>query len=170
MKRTIFALATMLVVFVAVIAVLALRPVRKVKADHHGCTPATLKGSYGLVGSGFAADATVWFPATVSGVLTFNGAGGVTGADVYTYIGPTQYQSNASFSNGTYTINPNCSFEIQVPELFGSPTVYIFGTVVDTGGDELTGQLTNTLTTGGTVIGTGDAKRIATGHWNYWGD
>jgi hypothetical protein len=68
-------------------------------------------------------------------------------------------------------MNSNCSFIITVPSLFGfPPTGYVFGTVVDTGGDQLTGQFTNTLTTGGTVIGTGDAKRIAAGQWNYWGE
>ena len=52
MKRTIFVLLTMLVVFVAVFSVLVLRPVPKVKATI-GCSNATLFGNYGLVASGF---------------------------------------------------------------------------------------------------------------------
>ena len=46
MKRTIFGLATVLVVFLTVLAVLVVHPVRTVKA-HHGCSDRTLMGDYG---------------------------------------------------------------------------------------------------------------------------
>ncbi|MGO8733155.1 MAG: hypothetical protein ACLQVM_10205 [Terriglobia bacterium] len=46
MKRTIFGLATILVVFLTVFAVLAVHPSRKVKA-HRGCSDRTLIGDYG---------------------------------------------------------------------------------------------------------------------------
>jgi uncharacterized membrane protein len=46
MKRTIFVLASILVVLVALIAVLVVRPVRKVKAQT-GCSNRTLMGNYG---------------------------------------------------------------------------------------------------------------------------
>jgi hypothetical protein len=46
MKRTIFGLATILVVFLTVLAVLVVHPSRKVKA-HRGCSNRTLMGDYG---------------------------------------------------------------------------------------------------------------------------
>ena len=46
MKRTIFGLATILLVFLTVLAVLVVHPSRKVKA-HRGCSDRTLMGDYG---------------------------------------------------------------------------------------------------------------------------
>jgi hypothetical protein len=43
MKRTIFGLATILLVFLTVLAVLVVHPSRKVKA-HRGCSSRTLMG------------------------------------------------------------------------------------------------------------------------------
>lgn len=164
MKRTIIVLLSMLIVFVAVFTVLVLRPLPKVNADHHGCTLATLTGSYGVVGSGSALDdAEVWFPASLSAVFTFNGAGGVSGANIYTIVAGHIIQSDQAFSDGAYTINSNCSVVITIPSLFGAEDVYIYGSVVDTGGDEFTGQLQSTLNN---VTGTGDGKRIVQGRWN----
>jgi|SRR5208337_506622 len=164
MKRTILALATVLVVFVAVFTVLVLRPLPKVKA-HQGCTLATLKGSYGVVGSGHALDTGpgYWIPASLSAVFTFDGEGNVSGVNIYTIVAGNIIQSNQSFSNGTYFINTNCSVKICIPSLFGAPQVDIYGTVVDTGGDEFTGQLYSSLYN---VTGTGEGERIAEGKRN----
>ena len=159
MKRTIFALSALLVVFVAVFSVLVLRPVRKVKADHHGCSTATLKGNYGLVGSGWYWDGSEGLPASLSMTVTFNGTGGVSGADLYTVVAGHPSQTDQTVSGGTATVASDCSFIVTIPSLFGA-TVTAYGTAVDTGGDELTGQLLSSLTN---VTATFDAKRIAEG-------
>ena len=160
MKRTIFVLLTLLVVFVGVFSVLVLRPVAKVKATN-GCTKATLKGTYGLVGSGFSGSD----PASLSMVVTFNGMGGASGSNLYTVVGGYQIADNATFSNGTYTIASNCSFVVTMPDLLGATDVYAYGTAVDTGGDEVTGQLLSTLNN---LTGTFDAKRVAVGLWSIF--
>ena len=82
MKRTIFALSTILVVFVALFAVLVLRPVPKAKAAT-GCSDATLRGNYGLVASGWYGhvDAPLEFlPGNFSMLVSFNGRGGFSGS------------------------------------------------------------------------------------------
>jgi hypothetical protein len=74
MKRTIFVLLTILVVFVALFAVLVLRPLAKVKASK-GCSNRTLHGNYGLTARGF----DLLYNASFSMLATFDGKGGLTG-------------------------------------------------------------------------------------------
>jgi hypothetical protein len=180
MKRTILALAIMLVVFVAVFAVLALRPVHKVRA-HNGCSVASLKGNYGIVGTGFfggPGDA-VGLPANFSAVLTFDGEGDFSGNDWVT-IEDNIVQGypviDWSFTGGTYTVNPDCSATFTIPAIrdFGDRLGYGWGSLVDTGGDEIVGNLTAATTLSpsgaGIVTATFDAKRIGQGHWSYWGE
>jgi hypothetical protein len=158
----------MFVVFLAVFAVLALRPLPKVKAEHHGCSQATLNGNYGLVGSGFytveAGPPAVIVPATLSMLVTFDGKGDVSGSNLYTVVAGSPVAVNATFSGGDYTILSDCSVTVTIPSLFGA-TVTAYGTIVDTGGDELGGQLLSSLTN---VTATFDAKRVAAGKWGYF--
>ena len=141
MKRTIFALATLLVVILTVFAVLALRPVRKVKA-HNGCSDATLQGSYGVVGSGFftiTAELT-YMPANFSLLANFNGKGGLSGSSLnFIEGGNTSGDVASSFVGGTYTINSNCTCTLITPPIAGD-ILYLYGIVVDTGGDEVVGS------------------------------
>jgi hypothetical protein len=154
MKRTIYALVTVLIVFVAVFGVLVLRPVPKVKAGHHGCSNATLNGSYGLVGSGIYDD----LPANASAQVNFNGQGQVSGVvDLMTVNG--EYKTDYSFSGITYTVNSTtCAFQVIFtdPSLFsGSAT--LAGTVVDSG----THVIGNVVGSGYNLTATFDIKKVA---------
>ena len=164
MKRTIFALLTMLVVFVAVSAVLVLRPVAKVKADHHGCSNATLKGNYGLVAPGFYYNGTAIVPANFSMLATFDGKGDLSGSSVNIVVAGTA-DPVFSFTGGTYTVNSDCTCTLDTGYLstFGA-TVTGYGIAVDTGGDEVAGNMISSL---GNVTATFDAKRVAEGQWGF---
>jgi hypothetical protein len=180
MKRTIIVVLSIFVVFVAVFSVLVLRPVHKVKA-HNGCSIASLKGNYGVVGTGFfgGTGATEGPAATFSAVLTFDGEGDFSGNEWVTIednIVRGYPIIDWSFTGGTYTVNPDCSATFTIPAIrdFGGNLGYGWGSLVDTGGDEIFGNLTagpNPLTGGvGVATATFDAKRIGEGHWNYWGE
>jgi hypothetical protein len=105
MKRTIFALVTILVVFVAVFAVLVLRPVPKVKA-HRGCSTAVLQGNYVLTASGFVGTTAPFTPLSVVGTMEFDGRGGVS----YSLLAEeaTWGVGYATDGSGTYTVDSNC--------------------------------------------------------------
>lgn len=140
MRRTIFVLLTMLVVFVAVFAVLVLHPLRTVKA-HHGCSPRTLHGNYGLAARGAGGE---YYPNGFSMLATFNGEGGFGGSS-YNIVDngtpyPTPPTTPYSFSGSTYTVNSDCTCTLTIPaeDPFSIPLT-LDGTVVDTGGDEVVG-------------------------------
>jgi hypothetical protein len=169
MKRTIFVLLTMLVVFAAVLGVLVLRPVPKAKAAT-GCSNATLYGNYGLVASGWYGhfDAPYEFlPGNFSMLVSFNGRGGFTGSNLNMVINGSPEGGNPySFTGGTYTINSNCTCTLTIPN---SPTpnpwdatITVYGIAVDTGGDEVAGNL---FSSNPNITGTFDAKRVAIGLW-----
>ena len=173
MKRTILALAIMLVVFVAVFAVLALRPVHKVRA-HNGCSVASLKGNYGIVGTGFfgGTGATEGPAATFSAVLTFDGEGDFSGNEWVTIednIVRGYPIIDWSFTGGTYTVNPDCSATFTIPAIrdFGDRLGYGWGSLVDTVGDEIVGNLNTAppslLSGPGIITTTFDAKIVAGG-------
>ena len=138
MKRTIFVLSTMLVVFVAVFAVLVLRPVRKVKAltncpDLDG----TLSSSYGLVAPGNH-DSTGW---NLSMLASFNGSGTFTGSHVSAVRGGDAVPgSDGSFSGGAYSVGSDCKFTANTEDLevFGYSEMHLEGIVVR-GGNEVIG-------------------------------
>ena len=155
MKRVIFASMIVLFVFVAVFGVLVLRPVPKVKAAHHGCSNATLHGPYGLVGSGWYIDASLALPANASAIVIFDGKGGFSGYNIYIVVDGTEltYPTTPipapfSFSGESYTVNPDCSFSVTFtePDIFKGEAV-INGTVVDTEGNEIIGNLLSKGTT-----------------------
>jgi len=118
MKRTIVVLATIIVVFVAVFAVLVLRPVRKVKATSI-CSAAMLNGYYtwGEFGTEFEVPFTLpphpalsW---TQAGFVNFDGIGTVAGSDMY-YI-ENGVASGPFTTTGTYTVGgtePACTVTI----------------------------------------------------------
>jgi len=169
MKRTIIVLLTMLVVFVAVVAVLVLRPVAKVRADHHGCSEATLSGNYGLVATGFynppGAGEYVHVAANFSMLATFDGKGGLTFSYLNIVLNGVPESGNPYSYTGTgatYTVLPNCTCTVTIPAS-ATPfdaVVTAWGIVVDTGGDELSGNLESTAEN---IAGTFDAKRVAEG-------
>jgi len=126
MKRTIFALASVLVVFLIVFAVLALRPVSKVKAQH-GCSNRTLFGVYGVTTSSAHQNGG---NETTSALLHFDGNGGLSFTENwdlnrYTSSGP------ASATGGTYEVNSDCSMTFTSPP--PAPFTYGYGTIVANG-------------------------------------
>lgn len=137
MKRNIFVLATMLVVFVAVFALLAVRPVPKVRAQSPSCTDSSLNGSLGL-----------WAPGNtgsegwgLSMLATFNGSGTFTGNHVYAVRnGATVPGSDGSFSSGTYSVDADCKLTAKTNdmEVFGHRELNLEGIVVR-GGFEVVG-------------------------------
>jgi len=153
MKRTMFAVASVLIAFVAVFAVLVLRPVPKVKA-HHACSDETLKGPYGWSGFGW------WFtggklqPVSLTGQATFDGSGHVSGQFDLVLAGtPSGY---TPFS-GTYSVDSACAFSAGGIN-FDEATLTSNGTVVDaTGGSEV---LTDLESTGTNFTMTVEVKKI----------
>jgi hypothetical protein len=162
MKRTVFVLSTLLVVFVAVFAVLVLRPVRKVKAGK-GCSDASLYGNYALVISGMYEDYAWDF----SMLATFDGQGGLSGSDLIgVYDGKNWGGGPLTFTGGTYKVNRNCTCTLTIPSgvsVFDTYEVYFYGVVIDTGGDEAVG----TTYLAEDFAGTFDAKRLAEGKWSF---
>ena len=129
MKRTILVLASMLVVFVAVVP--------KVKA-HTGCSDAMLNGKYALVIPGTYDYYYAW---DFSMLATFDGKGGFSGSSFDIVDAGFEYIPD-SFTGSTYTVNPDCTCTLTIPGPYGPFTTAITlnGIVVDTGGDEVVGS------------------------------
>ena len=165
MKRTIFVLLALLVVFVAAFSVLVLRPVQKVKAGSptNGCTNRTLLGTYGLVGSGFYLHDETNVPADVSGLVTFNGRGTWSGSTLNIVANGSGLPDNPYYiptgdATATYTVSPDCSVTLQIAgEFGGSVTVYAYGTIVDPIAGEIVG---NILSSNPNVTGTFHATKV----------
>ena len=171
MKRTIFVLVTMFVVFVAVFAVLVLRPLPKVKATI-GCSDATLIGNYGLVAQGFynlPDGPTGVVPANFSMLATFNGKGVFTFSNLNIVLNGNPEGGNPYSYTGagaTYTCLPNCTCTFTIPPA-ATPfdaTITAYGIALDTGGDELAGNLESSNPN---ITGTFDSKRVAAGLWYF---
>jgi len=132
MKRKIYVLATMLVVFVAVFALLVVRPVPKVRAEPPSCSTSSLNGTLGL-----------WAPGTkgvngwdMSMLATFDGSGTFTGSHVYAvHNGTAARGSDGSFSSGTYSVDADCSFTARTNDLevFGNRELILKGIAVRAG-------------------------------------
>ena len=137
MKQRIFVFSIMLAVFVAVAALLAVRPVSKVRAQSPPCTESSLTGSLGL-----------WAPGNdgsngwdLSMLATFDGSGTFTGSHVYAVRGgATVPGSDGSFSSGTYSVDADCRFTARSNglEVFRNRELILQGTVVR-GGYEVVG-------------------------------
>ena len=134
MKRRIFVLSISLAVFVAVSAVLAVRPVPKVRAEPPSCTDSSLKATLGL-----------WAPGNqgsegwdLSMLATFNPSGTFTGDHVYAVQGGAAVPgSGGSFSSGTYSVRADCSFTANVNDLevFGNRELHLEGIAVRAGNE-----------------------------------
>jgi len=165
MKRTIFGLATILVVFLTVLAVLVVHPARKAKAAtiSLGCTNRILFGTYGFVGSGFYLDDETNVPADVSGLVTFNGRGTFTGSNLNIVANGSGLPDNPYYfptggATATYTVSPDCAVTLQIAGQFGgSVTVYAYGTIVDLTAGEIVG---NILSSNPNVTGTFHATKV----------
>jgi hypothetical protein len=110
MKRTIFILATMLVVCLTVLAVLVLHPVRKVKADH-GCSLHTLMGNYGWTEFGSdVEDTTPTYFWTAIELVHFDGNGNFSIREGYEV--DDGVNSGSYTGTGRYTVNSDCTMTI----------------------------------------------------------
>jgi hypothetical protein len=148
MKRIIFALATILVVFVTLFAVLVLHPVRTAKAQY-GCSDRTVKGSYGFSGFGFYEGS----PASVTGLLSFDGEGNLAGTRIHTVQAGIP-SAELTFSGASYDVSSDChihAFDTAVG-------LVAHGTVVDAeGGSEL---ITDLESSGSNVTATLEIKKV----------
>jgi hypothetical protein len=111
MKRMIFGLATLAIVFVAVLAVLGAHPVRKVKA-YPGCSNSTLRGTYGWTEFGEEPETSGEFW-TTSELVHFDGRGNFSADNIY-YIqnGAPDPGNPSTASGGSYSVNSNCTVTI----------------------------------------------------------
>jgi hypothetical protein len=109
MKRIVSAsLGLAAVAAVIVATTMSTDRVRTVHAQS-GCSLAMLKGSYGLLYSGFSAqraNGSAQFPIAATGVIAFDGAGNASGSFTISFNGKT---TTGNPYNATYTVNPDCS-------------------------------------------------------------
>jgi hypothetical protein len=159
MKRTILVLASMLVVFVAVFAVLVLRPVRKVKAGHHGCSVRTLMGDYGW--TEFGSDVEEGTPTyfwTTTALVHFDGTGIFSASDVWEV--DDGVSDGPLTATGTYTVNSDCTMTITY--LSDGQTYYDHGVIVDAkGGEVIASEYGPTPPSDYATTGHVDIKKIA---------
>jgi hypothetical protein len=135
MKRTIFVIASVLVVIAALIAVLVVRPVRTVKAQT-GCSNRTLMGNYGWTESGTEFEYSPPQFWTQVALVHFDGNGIFTASEAYEILNGVASPDNGTGSaSGTYTVNPNCT--IQITYTYGEDTYYDHGLIVDAVGGEV---------------------------------
>jgi hypothetical protein len=137
MKKNTFVLGIMLVVFAAVLALIAVRPVPRVRAASQSCSNSTLNVTLGIWGPGNKGR-NGW---DLSMLATFDGIGTFTGSHVFgVKDGNAVPGSDGSFGSGTYSVNPDCSFTAKSSnlEVFGNLEVYLKGIAVR-GGNEVVG-------------------------------
>jgi hypothetical protein len=135
MKRTIFVLLTILVVFVIVFAMLLVHPVRTVKAQQHGCSNRTLFGDYVMTASGQATKSSVTLPASLVGLLHFEGNGDLTGSNFY-LLGNGSLSGPDTLSGASYDVNSDCT----VTRTFESGWT-TNGVIVGGNGSEVIGEM-----------------------------
>lgn len=134
MKGGIFVLATVLVILVSAFALLAVRPVPKVRAQSPSCRDSLLNSSYGLMAQGNAGPVG-W---DLSMLATFNGSGTFTGSHVYAVReGAPAPGGDGSFSSGTYSLGADCKFSARTNglEVFGNQEMYLEGIAVRAGNE-----------------------------------
>ena len=153
MKRTIFVVATLLVVFVTLFAVLVLRPVPRVKANP-GCSNGTLLGAYGITVSGFDEADGPW---TYSALFNFDGNGGLSSTEAYRIKNFTLSAPGAEdFTGATYTVNSDCSMTFTIGNTVGQ------GVIVRAPGGEVVGEVLTPSNSGSShpnaKVGTFDMK------------
>ncbi len=112
------------------------------KADQQ-CHLNTIKGSYGYLNTGTAFGTSL---ASV-GVMTFDGAGNITGNDTNSFGGSI---SSSAFT-GSYTVNANCAGTLTVN--FGFFTINNSMVIVDNGRE------INLIETNAGTVATGVMKR-----------
>jgi len=136
MKRTIYMLSTLLVVFVAAFMVFGVRPAQKVRASQ-GCSNLSLHGNYQLVMEGSNEGILTSYPWDFSMLANFDGTtgadelGGFSGSSVVgVYNGEPYYYG--SFTGGVYIVFSDCSVGIYFPSglaVFDDYQVHLAGVI-----------------------------------------
>lgn len=101
MKRIFSALLTL----AAAVALVVMPSVTAAHAEH-GCTNATLKGTYALIWQGFTGGPGNHMPAAGAGTLAYDGAGNFSGSWNASVDGQIY---TAQSGAGTYTVNLDCT-------------------------------------------------------------
>jgi hypothetical protein len=114
-----------------------------------------LNGKYALVIPGTYDYYYAW---DFSMLATFDGKGGFSGSSLNSvYFDALESGSPETFTGGTYTVNPDCTFTLTTPTLTVlGDAIYANGIVIGTGGDEVVG----TVYSPQYLVGTFDAKRV----------
>ena len=122
------------------LGVVGLNANAKAQEDRFSCTSATLKGSYGVQGSGFRLTAEGgYIPFGAINWRNFDGKGNYTGTGT-TNVSGAFATTNIS---GTYTVNPDCTVELRDATTSTEGVVRNFsqsGPIVDRGREILTLQ------------------------------
>ena len=89
--------------------------------------------------------------------VSFDGRGDFSGSSVnFVVDGKPAPGYPYSFSGGTYTVNSDCTFTLNLTDF--DATVAVYGIVVDTGSGEISA---NVLSSNTNVMGTIDAKKVS---------
>ena len=135
MKRTTFALATIVVVLSIVSVVLLVHPMRTVKA-HPGCSDRTLTGNYAWAEFGYQPeDIPPDFWATTA-LVNFNGQGSFTASAGYEVDNAVYDATNVSF-DGSYTVHSNCT--VTLTYTYDAHPFESYGVIVGPDAAEITG-------------------------------
>ena len=151
MKRTLWAISSTLLVFLAVLTFLIMRPIPKAAAFNlnKGCSNKMLFGTFGFVGTGFYLQDETDVPADVSGQINFTGNGNFTASNLNLVangqaLPGNPYSVPTGDATATYTVSPNCAFTATVAGQFGvSVTVTLNGTIVNSTATEIFGNLSS---------------------------
>ena len=108
---------------IAVVAALALGMAPTAKADHKGCSNASLKGTFAYTGTGFIVTPAAFAgPFAEVGTQTFDGKGATT----TTFTASQNGNIFQTTFTGTYTVNPDCTgtFNLSAPALGITVTLF----------------------------------------------
>lgn len=141
-------------------AVLLFLPGFIVEAEGQGCSVATLNGSFGDLEQGTVVAQVPGFPqppfpAALSGIITFDGAGNVSGKYTASFAGAVM----SSTAAGTYTVNPDCTYSAETTDGSTGLSFQHEGTITGRG----TLQELNSTYTEGPVVAIGTARKTTPG-------
>jgi hypothetical protein len=158
MKRKTAAVVSLLTLLVAVLMILG--TAKKAPAQkHHGCSDATLRGSYAIHATGNVLSGPSTGPIAIVGEFTYDGSGQLVGQlsqRVNSDSGPMTLFKVPY--NGTYIVNSDCTVEDTWFNLSNGTSSIHESTIVDKG----EGFVILNTTTGPTVV-SGEGRKVFSG-------
>jgi hypothetical protein len=145
LKRTIFGLATIILVFLIVSVFLVVRPVRTVKA-HRGCSDRTLMGNYGWSEFGYEPEDVPPDFWTTTALVNFDGHGKLAGSNAWLVDNAAFFSPTSAAYEGTYAVNADCTVTINYT--LGAHSYIDRGVIVGVEGSEILGVEQGYETTG----------------------